>query len=66
MVAGGGRGEDEGRLWLAADNELGRRGAEVLVWWRVADAEGTKGGCGLQQTKSCHGWHETCFDVFAS
>ena len=54
MVAGGGRGEDESRLWLAADNELGRRGAEVLVWWRVADAEGTKGGCGLQQTKSCH------------
>ena len=29
-------------------------GAPVLGWWQVADVEGTKCGCGLQQTMSCH------------
>ena len=29
-------------------------GDPVLGWWRVADVEGTKGGCGLQQTMSFH------------
>jgi hypothetical protein len=36
--------------------------------WRVADVadvEGTKGGCGLQETMSSHGSHETSFDGFA-
>ena len=36
-------------------------GAEVPGGWRVADVEGTKDGCGLQETMSCHGSHETSF-----
>ena len=36
-------------------------GAEVPLGWRVADVEGTKDGCGLQETMSCHGSHETSF-----
>ena len=28
--------------------------APVLGWWQVADVEGTKDGCGLQQTMSFH------------
>ena len=36
-------------------------GAEVPRGWRVADVEGTKDGCGLQETMSCHGSHETSF-----
>ena len=41
-------------------------GADVLGWWRVADVEGTRGGCGLQETMSCHGSHDTSLCRFAS
>ena len=37
----------------------------VLGGWRVADVEGKKGGCGLQETMSCHGSHETSCGGFA-
>ena len=36
-------------------------GAEVPGGWRVPDVEGTKDGCGLQETMSCHGYRETSF-----